>query len=338
MEVLQAIVFSQLAALIVFPFGTIESERTMISNFKRIMVGLDFTSMDQTILEYVKMIKDVFQPSVIYFVHSEDDLDVPNELLEEHGDDVFKPNDENLKEKLEASVAEHIQSDDQTEIVCQVVEGSALKEMLHWSHIKNVDLLVVGKKTRESGKGVLPQKLTRKIGASVLFIPETYKVKPIEKILLPVDMSKKSKLAIDTAVSLFGDKGVELIGANCYSLPLGWHKSGKSEEEFSARMRELAEKKYHEAFDGYDHDATLNFSSCFCLDNNDEPSEEIVQMANEHKVDLIMIGARGKSDIAAIILGSTTEKLLVHDDNIPLFVLKKKGETIGFLEALFKMK
>lgn len=310
----------------------------MISNFKRIMVGLDFTAMDPTILEYVKMIKGVLKPSIIYFVHSEEDLDIPNEILEEHGEDVFKPNDEGLTEKLEATVAEYLQSDDQTEVICQVVEGSSLKEMLHWSHIKDVDLLIVGKKVRSSGKGVLPQKLTRKIGASVLFVPETYKVKPIEKVLLPVDMSKKSRFAIDTAVTLFSELEIELIGANCYSLPLGWHKSGKSQEEFTDRMRELAEKKFHEAFDGYDNNAKLNFSSCFCLDNNDEPSEEIVQMANELNADLIMIGARGKSDIAAIILGSTTEKLLVHDDNIPLFILKKKGETIGFLEALFKMK
>lgn len=310
----------------------------MISSFKRIMVGLDLTAMDQTILEYVKMIKDVLHPTVIYCVHSEDDLDIPNELLEEHGSDMFKPNDENLSEQLEAEVAKYLVSDNETEIICQVVEGSSLKEMLHWSHIKNVDLLVVGKKLRESGKGVLPQKLTRKIGASVLFVPETYEVKPIEKILVPVDMSKKSRLAIDTAVTLFGDKNIELIGANCYTLPLGWHKSGKSKEEFAEVMKNLAEKKFQETFDGYDDNTRLKFSSYFSLDSNDEPSEEIMQMAEEENVDLIMIGARGKSDIAAIILGSTTEKLLVHDKTIPLFVLKEKGETIGFLEALFKMK
>ena len=151
--------------------------------FNRIMVGIDFTDTDKIVLEYTKMLHRLFKPSIIYFVHAEEDLDdIPEEILDEYGADIMKPTDESLLERLEKTVGEYFQSTPETHIHCQVVEGGPFKEMLHWSHIKQVDLLVVGKKNIENGKGVLPQRLARKIDASVLFVPEDYEIKEIESI------------------------------------------------------------------------------------------------------------------------------------------------------------
>ncbi|MGB0429885.1 MAG: universal stress protein [Bacteroidia bacterium] len=308
-----------------------------MANYKRIMVGIDFSEADQVLLEYTKMINEVLNPNVIYFVHAEEDLDLPPEVLEELGVDSLKPSDESLLEKLETLVAQHIKSDNDTDVICQVVEGGAFEGMLHWAHIKNVDLLIVGKKHKENGQGVLPQKLARKVDGSILFIPEDYQVKPVEKILLPLDFSKKSKLAIDTATGIYGENNVELIAANCYSLPLGWHKTGKEKEQIDSVMQAHAQRKFDEFLDGYGND-NLKIRSVFKVDDNREPSEEILQMAEENAADMIMIGSRGKTDIATVILGSTTEKLLQHDKMFPIWVIKKKGELLGFLDALFKLK
>ena len=63
-----------------------------------------------------------------------------------------------------------------------------------------------------------------------------------------------------------------------------------------------------------------------------------MEMALRSEADLIVIGARGKTDAATVILGSTTEKLLAVDKGTPLMVIKKKGQTLGFLDALFSLK
>lgn len=305
--------------------------------FNRIMVGLDFTATDKVILEYAKMLQGAFKPSMIYFVHAEEDLDdIPQEILEEYGADILKPHDEGLLEKLEATVAEYFTSDSETEISCQVVEGGPFKEMLHWSHIKQIDLLIVGKKNQENGKGVLPQKLARKIDSSVLFVPENYTPKKIERVLLPLDFSKKSKMALQLAARLFEGHNVELMGAHCYTLPLGWSKTGKTREEFEGIMQAHATRKFEDYMEGFDDE--IKVKSVFEIDENREPSEEIISMAEKTDSDLILIGSRGKTDIATVILGSTTEKLLSHHKPIPILMAKKKGETIGFLEALFKLK
>lgn len=308
-----------------------------MANFKRLMVGLDFSQADAALLAYTKMMQSIIKPSIIYFVHVEANLDLPPEVLEELGISAFKPSDEGLLEKMQTKVAEYFTSDNNCEIVCQIVEGSPFEEMLHWSHIKNVDLLIVGKKSKENGKGVVPQKLARKIDGSILFVPEYLDAKPIKTVLLPIDFSKKSKLSIDTATQLFEDEKVDLLAANCYSLPLGWHKTGKTREEFDEMMRRHANNKFEQFLDGYGN-KNLKIRSVFRIDDNHEPSEEILSIAEENNADIILIGSSGKTDIATVILGSTTEKILGNDTQIPVFVIKKKGETIGFLDAIFKLR
>jgi nucleotide-binding universal stress UspA family protein len=302
------------------------------------MVGIDFSSADAALLKYTKMLAEMAKPSIVYFVHAERDLDIPEEVMEELGIDMRKPADEALLRALEERVAPYFKTGQGCEIVCQVVEGEPFKEMLHWSHIKNVDLLMVGKKAKENGKGVLPQKLARKVDCSLVFVPEDLeKFDPINTILLPMDFSKKSKLAVDTAVQLFGENTIELVAANSYSLPLGWEKTGRTREEFDTVMRKHAIGKFEHFLEGYTGHK-LNMRSIFEIDDNNEPSEEIMHMAQVTGADLVMVGARGKSDLATVVLGSTTEKILGHDKQIPIFVIKQKGEVMGFLEALFQMK
>jgi nucleotide-binding universal stress UspA family protein len=48
-------------------------------------------------------------------------------------------------------------------------------------------------------------------------------------------------------------------------------------------------------------------------------------------VDLIVMGARGHSTAAALLLGSLTEKL-IWMTTVPLLVVKDKGERVGFLK------
>ncbi|MCB0736872.1 MAG: universal stress protein [Bacteroidetes bacterium] len=304
-----------------------------MASFKRLMVGLDFSAVDNTVLEYTKMISETLKPEIIYFIHSEQDLDLDEELAEEAGINTKGPADEELAKKLEIEVAQYFESNSKTEIVCQIVEGSPFQEMLHWSHIKKVDLLIVGKKKLVNGKGVLPNKLARKIDASVLFVPEGFNVKSIENIFLPSDFSKHSKIAYNTCKESFSN--TKLTCGNCFSLPLGWYKTGKTEEEFTSIMKRNAEKK----FEKFKESINDNSLECvFSIDPNNEPSVEILEMADRINADLIAIGARGKTDAATVILGSTTEKTLAIDVEYPLLVIKDKGENISFLQALFNLK
>ena len=102
-------------------------------------------------------------------------------------------------------------------------------------------------------------------------------------------------------------------------------------------MKHHAEEKFSQFFEAYE-DSGIEMTSLFSIDENQEPSDEILDMAEKNNADIVLIGARGKSDIATFILGSTTEKLLSHQSPLPIWVIKKKGENINWIEAIFKMK
>lgn len=48
---------------------------------------------------------------------------------------------------------------------------------------------------------------------------------------------------------------------------------------------------------------------------------------------MIVIGAKGRSLAASVLLGSVNEKL-IETTHVPILAVKKKGSGMGFLEAL----
>ena len=54
-------------------------------------------------------------------------------------------------------------------------------------------------------------------------------------------------------------------------------------------------------------------------------------------VSAIVIGSKGRTQAAAIILGSITEKLIRLDSTLPLVVVKQRKHNLNFLEALMNI-
>ena len=66
-------------------------------------------------------------------------------------------------------------------------------------------------------------------------------------------------------------------------------------------------------------------------------TDNIMDFAHSIKTDLLIVGSRGRSRSAAVLLGSVAEKLVNSNHDIPMLVMKEKGENMGFLEALFRI-
>lgn len=299
------------------------------------MIGIDFSDMDRPLLEYASFLARNLSPEKIYFINVQQDLELPEELKE-----IFpefqEPRDEMLTREL-AEMAEPWFEGIEVELDYTIVEGSPRKELLHWSGIKEIDLILLGNKPEQAGSGIVSAQLARKALCSVLLVPESPPLS-LSTAWVAADFSPHSKIAAEVALSLLpNQEAAKVVLHHVYSVPMGYYKTGKTEEQFAQVMLTHARKKYNrfleeiegitevcEPFFSYDHD---RFS----------PAEHIVRQAEAQEGDLILVGARGRNLITALFLGSVAEKIIKINRQIPLLLVKGKDQTLDFsnwLESL----
>ena len=83
--------------------------------------------------------------------------------------------------------------------------------------------------------------------------------------------------------------------------------------------------------EGVDYDHT------FALDDDPHPADKIYRTGLEEKVDLIIIGSKGRSGPASVLIGSVAEKLVEEGDDMPIMIIKMGKENMSFLEAIFRI-
>jgi nucleotide-binding universal stress UspA family protein len=303
-----------------------------MNTLKRIMVGLDLSEMDDTLIRYTAFLCSISEIERVYFIHAEKSLDIPAEVLE------GMPNGMTVDEKIRVAMEEKVRSyfgpESRVHIEVQVVEGSPLKELLHWSKIKNIDMVLAGRKLHMRGSGVLAQKLLRTGRVSVLFVPENAEPK-LNHIVVSVDFSEYSLMALERILnSALPRPEVRITCLHAYQVPTGYITLGMSYEAFDERMKGFAVDKFQQVLARFPDLADRATLRLVKQENEDDIGELVVLEAKRAKADMLVIGAKGKSAAALFVLGSVTEKILRHNDDIPMIVYKKSKEEIGFLDAL----
>lgn len=297
--------------------------------YKRILVNLDFGDQDITLVRYAAMITHMARSEKIYFLHVTDSLEIPEAVRKEYPV-LLQPPDEFAHEKMEKMILQHFDGHGETEFTYEVLVGRHLDELLRQIRPKDIDLVIVG---RQGLQGGLAEKLARKAPCSVLTIPPGAPVK-ITEVLVAVDFSEHSAGAVDVAVAFATAAGVHKLHAvHVYRVPVGYHKAGISYQAFAAIMRENAEENFKQFI------SPLNLKGLavephFVL--NDNTANAIQDTLAESRFDLFVLGARGRGAGAAVLLGSVTERL-IQTTTVPLLAVKKKGEGLSLLEALFKL-
>lgn len=302
----------------------------------RLMVALDLSEMDEILIKYTAFIANLIKAEQVYFIHVQKFLDIPEELKEKLYGNSSQPIDELLQGKMEKEVGKHFKNhkDFSTEFI--IVEGTQLTQLLHWSHIKKIDLFVTGHKKRSQGSGILPHRLARRAACSVLFVPESAKLQ-CEKIFVGLDFSNNSRFALDKAIGIALLTGASIYCHHIYSVPSGFHTSGKSFDEYAAIMEEHAQKRYNKFISETEVPDGVDISPVFSVDKGGKAPLVFTQKARAIKTDLILVSSKGRSSLAALILGSFTERVIESDHETPILVVKDKKKNMGALEALLKV-
>ena len=98
-------------------------------------------------------------------------------------------------------------------------------------------------------------------------------------------------------------------------------------------MKNNAEKEYLKFMSDIDHDG-VTLEVVYSLDTNDNPVTDIIDFAHEHKPGAIVIGVKGRTATTALFIGSRAEQLIQYNSDIPMMVIRPKGQNAGILDLL----
>jgi nucleotide-binding universal stress UspA family protein len=302
---------------------------------KKLIVCLDQSELDSTLVNFVTFIAKANQTKKVYFTNVIRNLSIPKEVLDEFPN-LIENMVEERKNQMKLVVDQYFNYDG-AEYSFIVKEGQLSKKILKLAEEKSADMIVIGRKVNLPGTGVLSQRLARRASCSLLIVPENSRPK-INTLLVPSDFSDYSKDAMEEAIMIVEKYGgqAEIVCQNVFTIPSGYHFTGKSYDEFTSIMKVHAEINYKKFIRKIDT-KKIKVTPVYTQDEDDDPVEDILSMANQIHADGIVIGAKGRTAATALFIGSMAERLIQLNDKFPLLVTRPKGKNAGILDYILEI-
>ncbi|MFK7833367.1 MAG: universal stress protein [Winogradskyella sp.] len=148
----------------------------------------------------------------------------------------------------------------------------------------------------------------------------------MKKIIVPVDFSKHSEYALETAAALAKQHNSELIIMHMLEMSESIFSASSDERgEENAFMLMVANKKFEAFLD----QPYLEGISLTPMVKYHKVLKEVASVAGDVKADLIVMGSRGHSAQDGLFTGSNTEKVVRYSDT-PVLVVKSKPDSVNF--------
>lgn len=211
--------------------------------------------------------------------------------------------------------------------------ATGLPEILRTARDCDLDLLVVGRRlpTDQLGLGSVFYRLARKTPCDVLVVPQ-HAYAHLNRLLVLVDGSEHSLMALRTALRLARSTGgpPQVVVQSVFDLPYGYRKTGMTMQEAIRQREALLRKEIEACLAGLDTSG-VDFQVVYTCARDAAAAAH--NLASADHMDAIVLGSRGATLPAIALLGGTTERVLLNAPT-PVLVVKRKGETFGFLDAV----
>ncbi len=293
-----------------------------MQHLNHFLVCLDLTDMDALLIRYAanlcRLLDDVER---VYFMHNIK-FDYPEEgkvLLRE----LDQPLAAVVQESLEEKIGRHFLAD-RSEVTWELIVREADHTQEAITEVVNeqeVDLVLLGKKIRYDGSGLVGEKLLRngQFHASLLLTPETAHYQ-IDNILAPIDFSRNSARAVRMADELRQKTGAEISYQHVFHIPAHYFPYIPV-KNMSHKMESQAKREY-ERFIKNQH---LPKAPCeFSFSEGESTARTIYNHALAERKDLIVVGSRGKNALNTLLVGSVALQLLKLDLHIPLLIIRDR--------------
>jgi nucleotide-binding universal stress UspA family protein len=302
---------------------------------QRILISLDLTDMDAVLLRYASFLARTLRPAKIIFMHAVE-IDPDHHSLRDVLPDQDVPLEEILQEEIEQRIDTYFEAPEGAPLETSVhlLAGDATLNILKWASSEMVDLIVMGKKTRFRGSSIYGGKIVRLSHTEVMFIPESAR-SDIRKILVPVDFSPYSAMALRYALRMADRLGASVSCQYVYQLPVAYFPVIRDQQNVRAEAKKDAEREYRNFLKSLDL-SPKEVPCHYSIEDGQGISHHIHTHAISLQPDLIVVGSKGRTDAAALLLGSVAERLIKDEQQIPIIVVKNKEKSKSLIDLLLK--
>jgi nucleotide-binding universal stress UspA family protein len=198
----------------------------------------------------------------------------------------------------------------------QLEEGYVVAEILEYA--RSADLIVMGTHGRSGFDrlvlGSVAEKIIRKAESPVLTVPPSpagaaAAAPRLRAILCAIDFSDLSARAVDYAVSLATAMHARLVLTTVLDWPPTRGKVGAHEHGLDAFRTEWETEAANELRQIVPADVRRAIAIEELLAVG-RPADEIVRLAREHEIDLIVLGVHGRGAVERAMLGSTVDRVI----------------------------
>jgi sulfate permease, SulP family len=274
--------------------------------YRRILVPLACAQPDWELLAYAAMLCRIQNGAQVDLVH-------------------IDPRPGSREEIDAVAAAFREQAGGSTGCTGHLLIGDLTDRLLEFAAQDRNDLILLGHQLAHSGRRALARRLAMKAPCSVWMVPEGSPA-TIRRIIAPVDLSARSADALADAAIIAALAGLEEITVlHVYFDPTTvtfseWDTLVRGGEEESMR-------RFLARIDLQGVNAVLRFVEAR------DVAHAIARLGAEEHADLVVMGTRGRSNAAAVLLGSETEHVMV-ESHIPLLAVKHFGARRSLLQAL----
>lgn len=141
----------------------------------------------------------------------------------------------------------------------------------------------------------------------------------LHKILVAVDFTETSDLAVEHAIALAKRSGGSVVLMHAYEMPIYGFPDGAliASGDVAARISDAAQSALDALVAKYVGEGV----ELRGLLRNGPPWEEANSVAESEKADLIVIGTHGRKGLARALLGSVAEKI-IRTANHPVLTIR----------------
>jgi nucleotide-binding universal stress UspA family protein len=277
--------------------------------FRRILTALSGTPTDAGLLDYAAMLGWAAAGAEFRFVH-------------------VAPSAEALRraQSLEVAVHDHFRDiAGFNQVVCEFVEGERVDALLEIAATRSSDVILLGHRRGRSGRRSLARRLAMKAPCSMWLAPEGAPAR-LRRILMPIDFSRRAGESVELACALAESFEID----EAHALHVHFDRAALGFDEYAGTLAEDLDRAFCLFVAPIDLHG-VHVKPLFVEGPN--VAHTINRIAAELEADLVVMGTRGRSRSAAVLLGSETEQALI-ETRVPLLAVKRFGARLRLVEAL----